>query len=260
MTIPLFKSHYSIGKSILTLGAPNASRNPAGATSIFDIATENNLSELVLVEDSFMGFLEAQKISEQLGINFIFGLRFDVCQDVTDISDESLRKCSHKVIIFLKNAAGYKTLNHIYTQCKTIHNGWLDLSVLSDLWRERHLSLAIPFYDSFIFKNLTSFNACVPNFPFTSPTFFTEDNSLPFDGLIREGVNEYACSQNSLIQPVQSIYYNRCSDFDSYLAYKLICGRNSFAGRSLSLEKPNFDHLGSNEFCWESYLNKYESA
>ena len=38
MTIPLFKSHYSIGKSILTLKEPT--ENPEGADSIFEIAHE----------------------------------------------------------------------------------------------------------------------------------------------------------------------------------------------------------------------------
>jgi len=256
VTIPLFKSHYSIGKSILTLAPPDADRSPDGPASIFDIAIENNLSKVVLVEDSFMGFLEAQQMSENLGLEFIFGLRFDLCQDVADTTDSSLAKCSHKVIIFPKNAAGCKTLNHIYTQCKTKYSGWLDLSILSSLWKDRHLVLAIPFYDSFIFKNLTTFNACIPNFPFTSPTFFLEDNGLPFDPLVAEGVHQYSAAHDHPTQSVHSIYYKNRSDFSAYLAYKLICGRNSFAGRSLSLEKPNFDHMGSKEFCWESYLEK----
>ena len=54
--LPLFKSHYSIGKSILTLNAP--SEDDGGAVSVFDIAKKHNLDKVVLVEDSLIGFLK----------------------------------------------------------------------------------------------------------------------------------------------------------------------------------------------------------
>ena len=46
MTIPVFKSHYSIGKSILTLEAP-AKVKEGGADSIIDIALDAGLKEVV---------------------------------------------------------------------------------------------------------------------------------------------------------------------------------------------------------------------
>ena len=42
--LPIFKSHYSIGKSILTLR--NSESTPDEADSIFDICTENKLKEV----------------------------------------------------------------------------------------------------------------------------------------------------------------------------------------------------------------------
>ena len=46
--LPLFKSHYSIGKSILTLDS-YSNKSPKGSDSIFDIAEEYNLSKVILV-------------------------------------------------------------------------------------------------------------------------------------------------------------------------------------------------------------------
>ncbi len=258
MTIPLFKSHYSIGKSILTLNAPKSSDEVNSSDSIFDIASAAGLSGITLVEDTFMGFLQAKKVSESLGIDFIFGIRLDVCHSVGSQEEEDLNKCSHKLIVFARTSLGCKILNQIYTECKTKHSGWIDLSVLKTYWSEKDLLLGVPFYDSFLFKNLTTFNTCIPNFDFTSPTFFVEDNGLPFDSLVTAAVIDYCSSSDFEVQKAQSIYYKRKCDFSAYLTYKLICGRNSFSGRSLSLEKPNFDHMGSDEFSWESYLQKNE--
>ena len=260
MTIPLFKSHYSIGKSVLTLLPPTSDPAPDKPVSVFDIARENNLSKVVVVEDSYMGFLEGRQSALQAGIQFIFGLRFDVCHDVSQLDDASLKDCSHKIIVFPKNSSGCITLNNIYTTAHTKHSGWLDLRLLSDLWDEANLLLAVPFYDSFIYKNLTSFNACVPNFTFANPTFFVEENGLPVDSMVKSAVERYCSANKFKIQSAQSIYYKDKSDFDAYLTYKLICGRNAFSNRQFSLEKPNLDHMGSNEFCWESYLEKYESS
>ena len=47
--IPLFKSHYSIGRSTLTF-------EQESERSIIDLATKSELKELVVVEDSLIGF------------------------------------------------------------------------------------------------------------------------------------------------------------------------------------------------------------
>ena len=54
--IPVFKSTYSIGKSILTL---DDSDKEGGPDSIFTICEENDIKLLVLVEDSMTGFVTA---------------------------------------------------------------------------------------------------------------------------------------------------------------------------------------------------------
>ena len=248
--LPLFKSHYSIGKSILTL---DPSETGPGPSSIISIALDNNLKEIVLVEDSPIGFLESLKVCEENNIQLIFGLRFNFCESSTT---EEKTTDSHKVIIFSKNKNGCSLLNSIYTESFTQNGGFLNRVVLKSLWSSKDLKLCIPFYDSFIYKNLFSFSGFVPDLDFASPTFFLEKNGLPVDDCLRKGVLSYAKSSNLSTAEVQSIYYKNKSDSSAFMAYKLICSRKNFAGRATSLEMPNLDHMGSDEFCWESYLEK----
>ena len=69
--VPLFKSHYSLGKSILTLAKAGSSDSDE-PSSIIDIAKNLNLQNLYLVDDSISGFLEAYKSCEEAKINLRF--------------------------------------------------------------------------------------------------------------------------------------------------------------------------------------------
>ena len=173
--IALFKTDCSIGRSILTLGAPENTTEES-ADSIFSIAEEFGLSRLVLVEDSLIGFLEAFKKSKQYGIDLIFGLRLEICNVV-----ENEKMPRHKIIIFARNDNGCKILNRIYSLAYAEGDGCLSMESVADYWKESDLKLAIPFYDSFIFNNIMTFNSCTPDFSFTKPIFFYENNDLPFD-------------------------------------------------------------------------------
>ena len=249
--IPLFKSHYSIGKSILTLSSET---EEGAADSIINIAIDNNLKNLVLVEDSLVGFLEAHTACAKNNLNLIFGLRMDCCEDV----NVAEKKDCHKIIIFAKNKKGCARLNSIYSHSFVKNGGVIDFNVLKEMWSEPDLKLCIPFYDSFIFCNLFTFKSFVPDFSFTAPTFFLESNGLPFDIPLRKKVNSFIEANNYRSEVCQSIYYKNKEDLSSFITYKLICSRKNFAGRSILLEKPNLAHLGSDEFCWESYLEKNE--
>ena len=246
--LPLFKSDYSIGKSILTSEQTSTEDGP---TSIFQIAQENNLKELILVEDSLTGFLKCQKNSTELGIKLIFGLRMSFCDDSLETDKDSASN-SHKVIIFAKNSNGCKLLNEIYSYAFTKRGGKLDSNYLNSIWIEEDLKLCIPFYDSFIFNNLMNFSTCILDVGFTNPDFFIEDNCLPFDQMVSEKVKEYCTTNNYNYILSKSIYYHKRSDFSAYQTYKCICSRSSF-GRGRSLDKPNLDHCSSKEFSFESW-------
>ena len=240
--IPLFKSHYSIGRSILTLEEATGKHRDR---SIFYLAQEGGLKDVVLVEDSLIGFLRARQGAEEYGLNLRFGLRLSISNHPNEEEE-----CRHKVIIFAKDSEGCKKLNQIYSNAFVKNGGVAEENFLREAWSDKHLKLAIPFYDSFIFNNTMLFASCTPDLSFTKPTFFIEDNGLPFDDLISEEVELY-CERNKLLtEEVKSIFYNKQEDFSAYQSYKCICNRG-FKARTLQV--PNFDHQGSDQFSFESW-------
>jgi len=245
--IPLFRSHFSIGKSILKL---QGNKKEGGADGVFDIAKEESLDKLFLVEDSLTGFLESAKLSKNLGIQLIFGLRITACDKQT--AEKNPTDC-HKLIVFAKNDKGCKLLNKIYSHAFKDGNDSIELEELSTLWEEEALKLAIPFYDSFIHNNIMTFSKCAPAFNFTAPTFFLEQNLLPFDQIIRDNVLKFCKEKKLNTEETKTIYYKSRADFEAFQTYKCICSRGGWAGRSTSLQKPNLDHCGSKEFCIESW-------
>ena len=242
--IPIFKSHFSIGKSILRIN--NSEPESQG---ILQIAKEEGLKKVFLVEDTLTGFLESAKVFTENGMQLIFGLRLTACDSHTS----DTKKDCHKVIVFAKNANGCRLLNKIYSKAFTGEFPSLELSELKNLWCEHSLKLSIPFYDSFIYNNLMTFASCAPSFNFTKPFFFIERNQLPFDVLLEDKVKEFCSQKNFETQLVKSIYYKNKKDFDAFQTYKLICNRGGWSGKNISLEKPNLDHCASKEFSIQSW-------
>jgi len=252
--LPLFKSHYSIGKSILTLSHPDKDIE-GGPSSIFSIAKNNKLDQVILVEDSLVGFLEAKSVSDSLGIPLVFGLRIDVCDDINAKQDKKFPACVHKIIIFAKNSEGCILLNKIYSFAFTKGGGKIDFKNLKTFFNDNDLKIAIPFYDSFLFHNSFSYKEpCMLDDSFFEPTYLIEDNLLPFDFVLHSVIKDF-CSNNDLqTQKVKSIYYENREDFEAYQTYKCICNR-SFSSKSRTLDVPNLDHCSSPEFSFESYLD-----
>jgi len=245
--IPIFKSHYSLGRSILTLNPPKPEEETDSSDSVFDICKEHDLKEIYLVDDNMAGFLEAFTNAESLGIKLIFGLRLTFCLDYLNKSEEG-RQNSYKNIIFAKNAAGYKDLIKIYTlaaQDGFYYEPRIDFKSLKSLW-SNNLLLAIPFYDSFLYNNKYTNSQCVPDFSFTDPVFFTEDNDTLLDKDTKKAVESFCLDKYDTI-PCKSIYYRYREDFSSYLTFRCINSRTN-------VEKPNFDGMCSPEFCYESYI------
>ena len=243
--LPLFKSHYSIGKSILTLSPPKISCE-SSSDSIFDILIDNNLNELILVEDAPTGFLEARKNSLEQNIHLIFGLRIKISCDSNDSS-----KSLHKVIIFAKNDDGCKDLNLIYSSIHCDLGGIGTFECLKKFWNEKNLMIAIPFYDSFLYQNSFSFSNCIPDFSFCDPVFFLETNNLPVDFMLTNIVHSFCKEHGYKTELVKSIFYKNRSDSDALQTYKCI-GNRGFS-RNSSLSKPNLEGFGSREFCFESW-------
>ena len=252
-SIPLFKSHYSKGRSILTLEKPD-SVDPNGAQSIIKIAKDHRLKELFLVEDNPSGFLQAFINCEEQNIQLNFGLRITIAGNMLQKDEETFATQS-KYVIFAKNKSGYKRLIKIYS--KAAKDGFyyeprIDFDELRKFWNEEDLTLCIPFYDSYVHKNTLQYSTCVPCFDFCNPVFFVEDNNMPFDSLIKDSV-EKATSKNNGAGKIheviytQTIYYDKTEDFKAYLTFRCIDNRSA-------LDKPNLDHMCSDEFSFDKWL------
>ena len=243
--LPLFKSHFSIGRSILTLEDEEKEENQPD--SIIDIAKDNNLKEVNLVEDNMTSFLQAYTNTKKYNINLRYGLRISINDDMNERSEESRQKTS-KVVIFFKNEQGYKDLIKIFSIAAKdgfYYEPRIDFKTLKSLWSDKNLILCIPFYDSFIFNNTLRGTVCVPDLEFTKPILFIENNSLPFDHIIKDKVLAYAKANKLETLNTKSIYYKNSKDFKAYLTFRCINNRTT-------LNKPELSHMTSNRFSFES--------
>tara|TARA_R110000868_G_scaffold166551_1_gene400585 strand:- start:152 stop:844 length:693 start_codon:yes stop_codon:yes gene_type:complete len=224
---PLFKTHFSIGRSILRLN------------DVERIAKKNNLEYIYFVEDSMTGFPAALKL---LGDRMRFGLRLSIFNEDENPESES------KIIAFADGDEGCKDLYKLCTQS-------FDEKIKTPWENFKNLKFAVPFYDSFLHKNLTTFSNCMPRLP-KDIHFLLERNDLPFDYLIEQKVRAYVLSNSHLYKEenmklVKSIYYENKRDIEAFQTYKCICNRQP--GRQANLSNPRLDHFGSDSFCIESW-------
>jgi hypothetical protein len=220
--IPLFKSHFSIGKSILRID---------------DILSlTEGLEQVYFVEDNMTGFPE---VFRKFGERLRFGLRFSIYNEDHNQESES------RMIAFANGDAGAKELYNLYTKQS-------DTKITKPWDDTKELQYVVPFYDSFLHKNLTTFSNCVVDLP-QDVSFIVEDNNLPFDSLIENKIISYCKNRNNEIVGAKSIYYENREDVLAFQTYKLICNRR--IGRTYDLSNPGLDHFGSDEFCFESWKN-----
>jgi DNA polymerase III alpha subunit len=251
--LPLFKSHYSLGKSILTLEKPkkNVTEYPV---SVFDLLLHNNFNKLFLVEDNVSGLLQANQVAKDNKIQLHFGLRISITESIENQDDDSLKKRA-KYIIFAKNNAGYKDIIKISTIASKqgfYYSPAIDFKTLRKLWT-KDLKLCVPFYDSFLYMNSFCSHSHVPQFDFTNPTFFIENNDLPFDYLLKDKVLQYCKEYEYVHIPTQSIFYKSEQDFLAYLTFRCVHGRASY--KKATLERPEIEHMGSEEFNFDRWFN-----
>lgn len=246
MKTPLFKSHYSIGKSILTLDAEHDDKGPDSALCL---AKEAGLKNIILVEDSIGGFMEAYKNAQELELKLIFGWRVSCVNDAKQEDNDS----AHKVIIFARNTEGYHELVKVCTKASTdlkFKFPRVDFEYLHSVWSD-NLVLMYPFYDSFVYNNLFTTKQCIPDFSL-NPVMSLEDNGLLFDQALRDQVKQISKSENLETEECQSVFYAKYDDFDAWVAFKCLSGR-SFRGQA-SLSYPLLDFCSSNTFCLEHVL------
>jgi len=114
----------------------------------------------------------------------------------------------------------------------------VDFNSIKSLWT-KNLTLAVPFYDSFLFNNNMTCRNCIPSTEIPPEVYFLERNDLPFDESIRSIVKKYA--KDSEVVETQSIYYETPDDFLPYLTMRCI-------GKRSVISKPQLDHMSSDTF------------
>ncbi len=242
--IPVFTSHYS-GKSVLTFDTPEDAKKYK-KDSIIDICLEGGIKNPFILETKMTGFMEMYKNFQKSDLAPRFGLtRFFK----TSLDEDNKANWS-KINIFVKNTQGYKDLIKIHNHINIRNGGYTTPDVLKQFWTE-NLILTIPFYDSYIHRNVVYGASCIPEFGGIPHDFFVEKNCLPFDSLIESRIPENRV-------PVKSIFYKNKEDFESWLTYRCALNLN-VKGKKRSLESPMFEHCHSKEFCWESYKNHANS-
>jgi DNA polymerase III alpha subunit len=245
--LPLFKSHFSLGKSILTLEKPSKT-GLVYPVSVFDLLKQQKLDTLVLVDDNVSGLLQASGVAKENGIKLFAGVRLWIT-DHAEQKDESVLKKQAKYIIFVKSPSGYKKLVKIWSYASKegfYYEPRLDFKTLKNLWGD-DLILAVPFYDSFLYLNSFEGYNHVPQYDFTKPVFLTEDNSLPYDNYLQKKVTDFAANAGASVLPAQSIFYKTPDDFIAYLALRCLHNRTT-------IEKPELNHMGSDEFNFVKWL------
>ena len=210
--------------------------------SIAKICLDNNILEPIVVDTKMTGVMELFQNLTPLGLNPRFGLNYKF---IHDTSEENANNW-HRIIIFIKNTQGYKDLIRVHNLANIENGGNVTPKILESHWTE-NLKLAIPFYDSYLFRNTMYDVSCLPEFSNVPHSFFYEENSLPFDDLIASRIK----GEKIL---VKSVFYENDNDFVTWLTYR--CALNySNKGKNRTLESPMFDHCHSDQFSFESYLN-----
>lgn len=248
--LPLFKSHYSLGKSILTLEEPFDKKGKPIESSIFHLLKTNNLDRLTLVDDNVSGLLEASENAFKNKITLNFGLRIWITNDVS-VKEDGYKKFQSKYIIFLKNLKGYYDLIKIWSFASKegfYYEPRIDFKVLKTMWNNDNLKLVIPFYDSFLHCNNLEGSIHIPDYkPFTSATFLIEDNNLPFDDYLTRKVKDFTKIEGGQVVKSQSIFYKSPDDFVAYMAFRCLNKRTT-------MEKPELTHMGSDEFNFNKWI------
>lgn len=256
MALPLFTSNHSLGRSILSLSKKDTQLTN-GPDSIIDLCLDHEVDNFHLVDNTMGGFLEAYTNTKDENLTFQFGLKINLTRSRLEKSEASL-KASSRYIIFAKNEEGYRRLVKIYSDAAILGSyyraPYSDFNVLREFWDDSSLQLVVPFYDSFIFKNTLEGGECMPEFDFTEPVFFVEENELFFDSIVRKRVESF-CKGKYEIKEAKSIYYKERQDFKSYLTTRCLNARAN-GKKTASLNKPNIEHLSSNEFSFESWAEK----
>lgn len=254
--LPIFRSHYSLGGlSLLTLNPPGKAK-PGNSVSVFDLATQAGLTEVVLVDRRIDGFIEAYKAADKAKVKLCYGVQLTVCADAGDRTPES-RRTESDLVVLVRDSQGYSDLIKIWNRAwghdgsfnhRGTTYGRADRKMLKELWTE-HLGLALPFFSSFIARNTLTMAQITPSFPVQPWVFQEVDSRLPFTFLIDGAIARYVAGEGndpSMVVPSKTILYSGPEDFKAYQVFRAIHTRGTF-------DAPEVDHLASDRFSFAAW-------
>lgn len=269
MTVPLtpiFRSSYSIGGSLLTLEEPGKAK-PGNALSVFDIAKEADLKEVIVVDDRPDGAIQGLKVATKLGIKLIYGIRFTVCANMADKAIES-RRTESRVIVMVKGGPinemgvpqGYTDLLKLWSRAwgpmghirymlagDEYAYGRLDWNLLREMWTE-NLVLALPYTGSFIGRNTTTFSQITPSLPPNIPiwVFREVESQLLAAPLIDRAIERYAFQDaRAVVMPTKTVCYVKRADMKAYVTLRCL--------NEGTVWEEGVRGLVSDNWCWEAY-------
>lgn len=248
--IPVFKSHYSVGKSVLTLDK-ETEITPNKPVSIFAIAKQHNLGSVLVVDENPSGFLEGYETFKDSGIKFCFGLSINVLKDAANQSPESCDSES-KLWVIAKNTVGYYDLITLWNKFSIDRNKFYYhiRASFSDIFNNltKNLILVIPPYDSFLHKNYLDWGLDIPDIPAGTIVTYA-DMDLFFNDELVKILKSYSVNNNLELQEVHPVYYYSEKYFKSWQTLRCIQERRSF-------DKPELNGCISTNFSFESFLEK----
>jgi len=241
----------SSGKAILTSWKESECKE-GGPVSFIKLAKDAGLKKIVFISNNFHTFVSCLKACDEVGIQMIFGLEILMCPNSEDKTDDAI-KSNHKIIVFMKNSAGYRDLIRLYSKWKTnpsnkYYDYRFDYKQLRENWTD-NLKIALPFFSSFLAANTLHYNcSIIPDFPTDDITIFRETGVIhPHKMLIDRALNEFNKDGKYPEVMTKTCYYNKREDAKPWITFKSIQNRANFAA-------PQLEYLGSNDFCWQSYL------
>lgn len=222
-------------------------------------ANDENRAKAQKLLDEATAKYEREKTWSTDPIQLVFGLKMTVVPDMTDKAPASETNES-SVIIFMKDAAPSAGISSSYLDLIKINNlawtkgkhkvGRIDWKTLKAMWTP-NLGLALPFFSSFIARNLLTFATIVPDLPCVPWVFKEVESQIPFASLIEQAIDQFAASNEVRIQEVKTVYYRDSAAFKDYTIFR--ASRTRSKGKSGTFSAPGVDNLSSDQFSFESW-------
>jgi len=250
--IPCFTSHFSSGRSILTLDEPDEIQHNR-PNSIFSIAKKYNLKKIFIRDNTYSGFVSAYKNTPKVADQFVWGVKMTVCEDAARDPKETENTESY-VSLWAENSDGCNDLIKLYSNA--IKNR-LDWNILKKFYT-RNIIVTIPFFGGFIHNNNFKMGNCIPDFGDIPVWLEIQDKKLPFNETLKNLVADFARKENYPLLPIHSIYYYARADFKAYQVFRINSTRAAFnmGDDKQSIRNPGIDFFCSDDFSFEEYCRQ----